>query len=96
MEKLEFEGNLELVKLNGSLNSNGIVNLDIELLKTLENARAYLVARYGKDFKNVAFNRSININKAVKAVGVTPLALAIMGLIKNSIDTPFVFPVPKV
>lgn len=96
MEKLEFVNNPEQINQNGSLNANGAVDLDVEVVKKILNARVYLGVFYGKDYKLVAFNRSVNMNKAMTFVGVTPLAVAIMALIKNNIDLPFSIPVSKV
>lgn len=96
MEKFEFISNPEYIRQNGSLDPHGIINLDIEVLQKVENARTYLAAQYGKEYKNSVFNKSINLNKAVNFMGVTPLTLAIISLIKDRIDVPFVFPVAKV
>lgn len=96
LEKLDYESNLDYVKQNATIDANGFINVDLELSKTLLNAKAYLGAFYGTGYKNVAFNRSVNLNKALTFVGVTPLAIAIMTLIKAHIDVPLAFPVQKV
>lgn len=96
LEKFEHESNLAYVKQNVSIDANGFINLDLELSKTLQNAKAYLGAVYGTGYKNVAFNRSVNLNKALTFVGVTPLAIAIMSLIKTHVDVPLQLPVQKV
>lgn len=96
LEKLDYESNLDYVKQNATIDANGFINVDLELSKTLLSAKAYLGAFYGTGYKNVAFNRSVNLNKALTFVGVTPLAIAIMTLIKAHIDVPLAFPVQKV
>lgn len=96
LEKLEYESNLDLVKQNATIDANGLINVDLELSKTVVNAKAYLGAFYGTGYKNVAFNRSVNMNKALTFVGVTPLAIAIMTLIRAHVDVPLALPIQKV
>lgn len=95
VERIDYSYNPKFINVNASV-ENGILNIDFELLTKVDNARVYLVASYGRDYRNLIFNRTVNLNKAFSFIGISPLSIAIMTLIKDSIDVPFVFPVAKV